>query len=49
MEVENSGNDYTGLGAVGCFIGGIALPAMIAVVVMVGGACLLVMRRKIGR
>jgi hypothetical protein len=49
MEVENSGNDYTGLGAVGCFALGVVFPGMMGVVTTGGGACLLVVRRQINR
>jgi hypothetical protein len=46
-EVGNSGPDYTGLAGVGCFVVGIAFPAVIGVVTMAGGACLILIRRQI--
>jgi hypothetical protein len=46
-EVEEAGKDYTGLGAVGCIVLGIALPAVIGLVTVGGAACLLIMRRQI--
>jgi hypothetical protein len=46
-EVGSSGTDYTGLGGVGCFIFGIALPTVTCVLLLAGSAFLLAIRRSI--
>jgi len=45
-ELQNSGKDYTGLGGVGCFIFGIALPTVIGLLNLGAGSCLLALRRR---
>jgi hypothetical protein len=46
-ELQQSGTDYTGLGSVGCLIFGVALPMILGLLNLGGGACLLVLRRQI--